>query len=133
MSNPVALDRYLSRWRHRPFAWGQADCVRFAAGWVALVTGRDPVAGTEGQYVDANAARRLMSRLTGSADLIAATTAVLGSPRPEPLTAGLGDVVAIETAHGPALGLCVGPAVAVVGREGMVACPITAVLAAWRL
>ncbi len=30
----VLLDRYLCSWRHRPFAWGEADCVRFAAGWV---------------------------------------------------------------------------------------------------
>ena len=127
------LDQYLSHWRHRPFAWGQADCVRFAAGWVALATGRDPVAGTEGQYGDVVAAMRLMRRLTGSADLIAATSAVLGSPLSSPLTAALGDVAAIQTAHGPALGLCAGPSVAVVGREGLTSRPITSVLAAWRL
>ena len=55
--NAVLLDQYLNRWRQRCFEWGQADCVRFAAGWVAMVTGRDPTAGTEGLYGDVVALR----------------------------------------------------------------------------
>ena len=131
--NAVLLDQYLSRWRHRPFAWGHADCVRFTAGWVALVTGRDPVAGSEGLYGDTTAALRLMRQEVGTADLIAATTVVLGPPLTVPLTAALGDVVAIQTGHGPALGLCAGPNVAVLGREGLISCPITAAVAAWKV
>ncbi|CAK0739294.1 hypothetical protein WCLP8_1040001 [uncultured Gammaproteobacteria bacterium] len=74
-----------------------------------------------------------MHREVGTADLIVATTAVLGPPLTVPLAAALGDVVAVDTVHGPALGLCAGPSVAVLGREGLISCPITCVLAAWRL
>ena len=127
------LDRYLRFWRHRPFAWGEADCVRFAAGWVALVTGRDPVADTVGRYGGCSAARRLMVATTGSADLVTATCVMLGPPLDKPLTARCGDVVAINTPAGPALGLCAGAEVAVPGSAGLVARPLTSILAAWRI
>ena len=131
--NPQLLDRYLRSWRHRPFAWGEADCVRFAAGWVALVTGRDPVATTAGHYAGCHEALRLMVATTGTADLLAATSIILGPPLEVPLTARLGDVVVIATPAGPALGLCAGAEIAAPGPAGLVARPLTAVIAAWRL
>ncbi len=133
MMTALLLDRHLRAWRRRPFAWGTADCVRFAAGWVALVTGRDPVAGTEGRYADARAARRLMVRATGTADLVAATSVILGPPLAHPLSARLGDVAAIATPAGPALGICAGDVVAAPGPAGLTVRPLTSILAAWRL
>ena len=131
--NAVLLDRYLRSWRHRPFAWGEADCVRFAAGWVALVTGRDPVAATAGRYAGCREALRLMRRATGSADLVTATSIILGAPLSHPLMARLGDVVAITTPAGPALGLCAGAEVAAPGPAGLVSRPLTSIIAAWRI
>ena len=131
--NSRLLDRYLRSWRHRRFAWGEADCVRFAAGWVALVTGRDPVAGTVGRYAGCRAARRLMVATTGSIDLVTATRVILGPPLSYPLSARLGDVVAIATPAGTALGLCAGAAVAAPGPTGLVARPLTSIIAAWRI
>ena len=131
--NAVLLDRYLRSWRHRPFAWGEADCVRFAAGWVALVTGRDPVASTVGHYAGCREALRLMVATTGTADLPAATSVILGPPLESPLAARLGDVVAITTPVGPALGVCAGAEVAAPGPAGLVRRPLTTVLAAWRI
>ena len=131
--NAVLLDRYLRSWRHRPFAWGEADCVRFAAGWVALVTGRDPVAATAGRYAGCREALRLMRRATGSADLVTATSVILGPPLESPLAARLGDVVAITTPVGPALGLCAGAEVAAPGPGGLVVRPLTAIMVAWRI
>ena len=129
----LLLDAYLRSWRHRPFAWGEADCVRFAAGWVALVTGRDPVAGTVGHYAGCREALRLMVVTTGTADLLAATRIILGPPLDRPLTARCGDVVVIATPAGVALGLCAGAEIAAPGPAGLVARPLTAVVAAWRL
>ena len=131
--NAVLLDRYLRSWRHRPFAWGEADCVRFAAGWVALVTGRDPVAATVGRYAGCREALRLMVTTTGSADLVTATSVILGPPLDQPLMARLSDVVAISTSAGPALGLCAGAEVAAPGSAGLVARPLTSIIAAWRI
>ena len=131
--NAVLLDRYLRSWRHRPFAWGEADCVRFAAGWVALVTGRDPVAATAGRYAGCREALRLMRGATGSADLVEATGVILGPPLSHPLMARLGNVVAITTPVGPALGVCAGAEVAAPGPAGLVRRPLTTVLAAWRI
>ena len=127
------LDRYLRSWRRRPFVWGEADCVRFAAGWVALVTGRDPVASTVGHYAGCREALRLMVATTGSADLVAATGIILGPPLDRSLTARCGDVVAITTPAGPALGLCAGAEVAALGPAGLVSRPLTDIIAAWRI
>ena len=131
--NAVLLDRYLRSWRHRPFVWGEADCVRFAAGWVALVTGRDPVGETAGRYGDGRAARRLMRRATGTADLVTATSVILGPPLDVPLSARLGDVVAVTTPAGPALGVCAGDAIAAPGPAGLVRRPLTSIIASWRI
>ena len=131
--NAVLLDRYLRSWRHRPFAWGEADCVRFAAGWVALVTGRDPVAATAGRYAGCREALRLMVAATGSADLVTATSVILGPPLDVPLIARLGDVVVIATTAGPALGLCAGAEVAAPGPAGLGSRPLTSIIAAWRI
>ena len=129
----VLLDRYLRDWRHRPFVWGEADCVRFAAGWVALVTGRDPVAATAGRYAGCREALRLMRGITGTADLVGATGVILGPPLGIPLAVRLGDVVALTTPVGPALGVCAGDAVAAPGPAGLVRRPLTAIIAAWRV
>ena len=129
----VLLDRYLRSWRHRPFVWGEADCVRFAGGWVALVTGRDPVAATAGRYGGCREALRLMCGMTGSADLVVATSVILGPPLDVPLSASLGDVVAITTPAGPALGLCAGDAIAALGPAGLARRPLTTIIAAWRV
>ena len=129
----LLLDRYLRSWRHRPFAWGEADCVRFAAGWVAIFTGRDPVAETAGRYAGCREALRLMVAATGTADLVAATSVILGPPLNQQLTARLGDVVAITTPAGPALGLCAGAEIAALGPTGLVSRPLTDIIAAWRI
>ena len=129
----VLLDRYLRGWRHRPFVWGEADCVRFAAGWVALVTGCDPVAATAGRYAGCREALRLMVAATGTADLVAATSVILGPPLSHPLMARLGDVVALTTPAGPALGVCAGDAIAVPGLAGLARRPLTTIIAAWRI
>ncbi len=107
--------------------------MRFAAGWVALVTGRDPVAATAGRYAGCREALRLMVAATGSADLVVATSVILGPSLNQPLTARLGDVVAITTPAGPALGLCAGAEVAAPGPGGLVVRPLTAIMVAWRI
>ena len=129
----ILLDRHLREWRRRPFAWGSADCVRFAACWVERVTGHDPVGETAGRYGDGRAARRLMRRATGTADLVAATSVILGPPLSHPLMARLGDVAAITTTAGPALGVCAGDAIEAPGPAGLVRRPLTAIIAAWRI
>ena len=129
----ILLDRHLREWRQRPFAWGETDCVRFAAGWVALVSGRDPVAATAGRYGGCREALRLMVAATGSTDLVIATSVILGPPLDIPLSARLGDVVAIATPAGPALGLCAGDAIAAPGPAGLVRRPLTSIIASWRI
>lgn len=32
---------YIEAKRHKPFVWGQNDCVMFVASWVQITTGRD--------------------------------------------------------------------------------------------
>ncbi len=77
--------------------------MRFAVGWVALVTGRDPVVATAGRYAGCRETLRLMWRATGTADLVVATSVILGPSLPLPLMVRLGDIAAIATPAGPAL------------------------------
>ena len=41
------LPDYILSHLNTPFAWGKHDCVLFAANWVRLATGADPLAGIE--------------------------------------------------------------------------------------
>lgn len=41
----MSLQRYLASRLETPFEWGAHDCVLFAAGWVRLSTGLDPLTG----------------------------------------------------------------------------------------
>ena len=91
------------------------------------------IAATAGRYAGCREALRLMRRATGSADLVTATSIILGAPLSHPLMARLGDVVAITTPAGPALGLCAGAEVAASGPGGLVARPLTSIIAAWRV
>ena len=86
---PERLAAYLQTVRQRPFAWGTHDCVRFTAGAVQAVTGRDLLPA---QWADAATAARLLRALGG---LRGAVGTVL-QPLPAPAFAQRGDVVLVR-------------------------------------
>ena len=70
------LGRYLAVEAGRPFAWGESDCVLFAAGAVEAMTGVDPAAPWRGRYRTERGAWRVLRR-AGFRDHLEAAAAVL--------------------------------------------------------
>lgn len=124
-----ALDGYLRQRAARPFAWGRQDCCTYAADWVLLATGKDPMAGLRGLDT-AVAARRTLQELGG---MRAAWDA-----RHRPHIAGpyaqAGDIAMVSLdGGGSAMAICTGAWLAVPGTDKVELLPITRAEATWRV
>lgn len=127
---PERMARYLTRYRKTPFAWGEHDCVLFAAGWIKEATGDDPLGELRGRWTDAMSAARLVRDLGG---LAAAVTAVIGAPLASTTFAQRGDIALIEQEDARGLGIVVGTQVAVVTERGIGYVELSEAAAAWRI
>ena len=105
------LAAYLETVRLLPFVWGRHDCCLFTGNAVAAMTETDPMPEFRGKYRSAAGASRAL-RTIGAGDL----SRTLDSKfRPVPAAlAQRGDIVM----HDSLLGICLGPVVVCVGREG---------------
>jgi len=124
-----ALDAYVGKCQALPFAWGSHDCCTFAADWVQIVRGNDPMADLRG----IRTAREAAQALQEEAGILAAVTRRMGEPLPGTF-AQVGDVALVV--HGNdqrSMGVCVGPWLAAPGPLGLLMVPITAAEAAWRV
>lgn len=93
---PERMAAYLARHAATPFAWGQHDCVRFAAGLVHAITGVDLLPA---DWHTRTEAAQVLRRFGG---LVPAVDGVL--PRlPAPAAAWRGDVLLVQ-ASAPAGG-----------------------------
>ena len=150
---PERLAAFIESRRRRPFAWGEHDCVVFAADAVRELTGVDHLSEFRGRYATARAAAKLL-RDVGQLD--AAVTARLG-PAVAPRAAQRGDVVLLDlsgasASHasaatdasegaermeppgvGAALGICLGAVIAAPGPEGLQFLPLRRVQCAWHV
>lgn len=130
---PERLSAEIAKARAAPFEWGAHDCALWAFEVVAALTGVDHVAQVRGTYATREGALRCLASEWGCG-LLEATAALLGDPLQSPLYAQRGDVVAIETADGPALGICLGAELAFIEqRGGLTLKPITDATRAWRV
>ncbi|MFA7505300.1 MAG: hypothetical protein WCZ28_11420 [Burkholderiaceae bacterium] len=125
-----ALADYLAAHRAAVFAWGDCDCVLFAAGAVAAMTGSDPAAEVRGRYrTRIGAMRKLRGR--GWASLEGMMDAHFAQV--PPAFAQRGDIV---MANG-SLGVCIGRTALFVGEEGgapeLVSLPLASWSQAWRV
>jgi hypothetical protein len=114
------LGAAVEEFRGRPFQWGAADCILFAATCAEAITGRDPAAPYRGKYWDARSAMAVMQEL-GFSDVGEAVRAhFVEIPM---AMAGRGDlaIIAEASAEDPlgALGVVLGPIVAGYGATGL--------------
>lgn len=111
-----ALHEAVETTRREPFQWGERDCALFAADCVKAMTGIDLGFGFRGSYDDAAGAAKALRR-AGFADLPALVASFFDEIHP--VRAGVGDIAAIETAEGWALGVYGGPRVTVLRPDGL--------------
>ncbi|MEJ1935885.1 hypothetical protein WDZ92_37295 [Nostoc sp. NIES-2111] len=134
MNKSKALTAYLAGREPAPFHWATSNCGHFAAGFVALVEGRDPLAG-DVMPATLHAARRAMRDAGGLEGWVSRALAR------EPISASLaqvGDVVLLPVSatdpEAQAVGLCCGEYAAAVCDDGTLTMhPMGNALAAWRV
>lgn len=125
------LADYLAEHRHNPFAWGRHDCVLFAAGAVAAMTGVDPAAEARGRYATRIGSLRVLHRM-GWRDLETMMDAYFD--RIAPAFAQRGDAIMADRS----LGICAGRFALFVGDSdaqvpGLVERPLADWSGAWRV
>lgn len=109
------LIAYLGQVSARPFAPGTHDCALFFAGAVEAMTGVDYAKPYRGRYTTLRGGLRVL-RKDGFADHIALAAHHL--PEIAPAFAWPGDGMVVDTDEGPALGVCQGRAVYLLGPNG---------------
>lgn len=115
------LTTYLADCARRPFAEGSHDCALFAAGAVQAMTGRDIAAEWRGRYISTRGGLRVLRR-AGFADHIALAAhhfPVTHRPR-------IGDLAAVPTEQGPALGVVQGLHIYLLAESGLALVPLSA-------
>lgn len=133
---PGALVLFLQEKEHAKFQWGENDCCLFTCDWIAILTGEYPevARSLRGTYHSHAEAVQVLTTL-GGVEAIAAQYAAskgwqqLGNPR----QAQRGDIAAVRTQQGVALGVVVGWRVAHPGTDGLVWTTLDEALSVWRI
>lgn len=130
-STSKLLQDYAAGYGCAPFDWKTANCCHFAAGWIRLRTGVDPMAGLP-ETPAAKDARRLVRVLGG---LRQAMTKQSGCRQILASLAQVGDVVLRELPEGGvALGICAGRTAMHVDENGdIVHIEMAGATCAWRV
>ena len=120
---PVRLAKYIEESRNKPFQWGEHDCAIFAAGAVKAITGIDPAAEYRGQSESARESYAWVKEQDGS------LLRIMDSkfPRHKVAFARRGDICMWQNS----LGVCVGRAVLVCTKAGLVGVPLREADYAW--
>ena len=125
----AALDDYIASKQAQPFAWADHDCCTFAAGWVQIATGHDPMHGLR----DLRSARPALRKLATLGGLLAAVDGLLGQHLPGAF-AQAGDVAMVTLGKNrAAMAVCNGTALVVPGVRWLEVLPMTEAVCSWRV
>ena len=116
-------------YQHKPFKWGEHDCILWAANVVRALTGEDYGAEWRGTYDSALSAARLINELGGAEALV---TRFLGEPIPV-LMANVGDVLLLKQGDWDMLAICNGQTMLAPGEHGLAVHETASALKAWRV
>lgn len=116
---PSHLDAFLASRRLAPFAWGDNDCVLFAADAVLALTGVDPCAKIRGKYKTARGAASALRKHGGMIAAVEKATAGLGAFAIAPAFAQRGDIALVQTDLGLTVLVRVADAWIGPGRDGI--------------
>ena len=124
------LHEELTASQARPFEWGTNDCALFAMRCVEAMTDDNPAATVAGKYKTAMGAAGVIKR-AGHATL--QEFAAANFPAIHPSRANTGDLAAVQTDDGPALGIFSRDRIHVMRLDGLGTLPRTAAVAAFRV
>lgn len=119
---PEALAAAIAAAERRPYALGEWDCLAFAFGCIAAMTGQDWWPAFAGRYGTVAAAKRVIRE--HGRTLRAAFAAYTGLTEVPILTARRGDVAIYRDAAGEHLGVVYGAAVLVLADDGLRRVPV---------
>jgi len=130
---PGKLALFIEEKRHQPFDWVRNNCCFFACDWLAILTGKDPAAEYRERITsDLSAARVLKEE--GGAIGIAEKVCEANRWFKTPLKlARRGDIAALDTPDGQAIGVVIGAMVAFAGTHGVEFRPLSSCRRAWRV
>lgn len=128
---PENLAALLEAWRGHRFCWGRYDCAHWALAVLVAVSARDWGLVALTPYHTASGARRYLRRLHCH-DMVALADGLLG-PRCSSAVLQRGDLAAINTPAGPALGVCTGAHIAVMTPGGLGFVPRAQATAGWKI
>lgn len=126
----LRLMQVLAEAARRPFQPGQHDCALFTAACVQAMTGQDIAAGWRGRYRTLRGGRIVLRR-AGYADHVALAAAHF--PEIPVARANPGDIAAVPTPDGPALGIVQGEAIYLLAPDGLGASPLLSASRAFRV
>jgi hypothetical protein len=130
---PAKLALFIEEKRNQPFDWAANNCCFFACDWLAILVGIDPAADMRADVTSSFSAQKALA-VRGGVDTIATEACVeYGWPECPPSCARRGDVVEVQTEHGPALGVCVGAQSIFPGVNGIEFRDTLRALRAWRV
>jgi hypothetical protein len=124
------LDACVCGFRTTPFAWGEADCVLFAAACVEAMTGVDLAADVRGTYDDALGAARALKAL--NVEDVRGLLALHFTEVPASM-AQRGDLAIVGMDGQMAAAVVTGPEVIGLGLTGLVVRPLTSASTAFRV
>jgi len=130
---PFLLHSFFEKRAAIPFAWGTHDCALTACDWIHALTGIDPAASLRGRYHTALGAARIIKRHGGLLSIADDACALNGWPACPVLMARRGDIVAMDTIHGPALGICDGARAAFPAADGLAYFDLNQCRRGWRI
>ena len=126
---PEELDAQLTKARGKKFVWGKCDCCLWAADVVEALTGVDYAAEFRGKYKTITGAKKALGKRT--------LRTIMNKKLPKIKHPHRGDVVLIPRSitkqELPALGICIGMQVAMMGDGGLEFLPVSVITGAWSI
>lgn len=129
----AALSSYIQDGLTAKFEWGRCDCCLWAAAWVERCCGWHPAKDLVGRYSSSTGARRIIQREGGFVPML---NRRLGrQPIQTPFMAKRGDIAAVPGVAGiaHAVGIVLGPKVALLTPQGLHRAPIHTATHTWRV
>lgn len=134
---PERLHEAMLARSHKPFIWGETDCLLTACDLIQAITGVDPGAPYRGQYANESGALRIavQAGCRSFEELVAQIAAAHSFAEISPKLAQRGDLVLLDSTEGLSFGVVSlnGREAVFAGEQGLRRLPVLQARRAWRI